>query len=227
MDTVSGERIKKELKMIFEERPPGRGRAVAAFSKMGADSAICPGYEMSAKLFLPDDLAAESESAVEQFAGDGTFCGWSAGLAVASLGNSGDVMRRLSERLCATRDEEKILAATGEMDAEALSAALESASGGAAVCDALEKFPLETLVAFRAAASPAARARVDDFLRRMRGMKLEISGEDLASAGFARGPLMGAALAEILRKKRDGLLSGAADELASARAFLKDASEQT
>ena len=227
MDTVSGERIKKELKTLFEEKPPGRGRAVAAFSKMGVDSAVCPGYAMSAALFLPEDLAAESETAAERFAADGEFCGWMAGLAAASIGNARDVMRRLSGRICATREEERILEAAGEIDAGALSEALESAAGGAEVCGALEAMPLEALAAFRAAASPQARASVDDFLLRLRGMKLEITGEDLARIGFGRGPSMGAALAELLSRKRDGLLSGAADELAAARDILNSGSERT
>ncbi|HOY61730.1 MAG: Multifunctional CCA protein [bacterium ADurb.Bin236] len=227
MDTVSGERIKKELKALFEEKPPGRGRAVAAFSKMGVDSAVCSGYAMSAALFLPEDLAAESETAAERFAADGEFCGWMAGLAAASIGNARDVMRRLSGRICATREEERILEAAGEIDAGALSAALESAAGGAEVCGALEALPLEALAAFRAAASPQARASVDDFLLRLRGMKLEITGEDLARIGFGRGPSMGAALAELLSRKRDGLLSGAADELAAARDILNSGSERT
>ena len=47
-------------------------------------------------------------------------------------------------------------------------------------------------------------------------VRLEISGNDLITAGVAEGPAIGRALDETLRRKLDGLVSGREQELATA-----------
>jgi tRNA nucleotidyltransferase (CCA-adding enzyme) len=45
---------------------------------------------------------------------------------------------------------------------------------------------------------------------------LEITGDDVIEAGVPRGPAVGRALDEVLRRKLDGELSGRDEELAAA-----------
>ena len=62
-----------------------------------------------------------------------------------------------------------------------------------------------------------ARAEpVLDYLARLSGVRLEITGDDLLAAGVAQSPAFGRALAETLARKLDGDLSGRDEELAAA-----------
>jgi hypothetical protein len=48
------------------------------------------------------------------------------------------------------------------------------------------------------------------------GARLEVTGDDLVAAGVPESPAIGDALAETLRRKLDGEVSGREDELALA-----------
>jgi tRNA nucleotidyltransferase (CCA-adding enzyme) len=50
----------------------------------------------------------------------------------------------------------------------------------------------------------------------LRGVGLEISGDDLLAAGVPEGPAVGRALEETLRRKLDGVVSGREAELETA-----------
>jgi tRNA nucleotidyltransferase (CCA-adding enzyme) len=54
---------------------------------------------------------------------------------------------------------------------------------------------------------------LDRYMSEWRDVGLEITGEDLLAAGVPEGPAVGAALAEALRRKLDGEISGRAEEL--------------
>jgi tRNA nucleotidyltransferase (CCA-adding enzyme) len=63
------------------------------------------------------------------------------------------------------------------------------------------------------------RAPSDPILRwvsDLRGVSLEISGDDLLAAGVPEGPAMGHALDETLNRKLDGMVSGREAELETA-----------
>lgn len=57
---------------------------------------------------------------------------------------------------------------------------------------------------------------LDRYLSEWRGVALEIDGDDLIAAGLKQGPQIGLGLAEALRRKLDGELSGRESELAAA-----------
>src|SRR5205085_7085365 len=74
--------------------------------------------------------------------------------------------------------------------------------------------PPETLalaLAFGAPAGPIHR-----FVADLRGVRLEVTGEDLLAAGVPESPAVGRALAETLRRKLDGEVDGRDEELAMA-----------
>jgi tRNA nucleotidyltransferase (CCA-adding enzyme) len=78
----------------------------------------------------------------------------------------------------------------------------------------LGREPLEALalaLALRAPSEPILR-----WATSLRGVTLEISGDDLLAAGVPEGPALGRALEETLRRKLDGLVSGRDEELETA-----------
>ena len=78
----------------------------------------------------------------------------------------------------------------------------------------LSREPLEAL-----ALALALRAPSETILRwvsDLRGVTLDISGDDLLAAGVPQGPAVGRALEETLDRKLDGLVSGREAELETA-----------
>ncbi len=59
-----------------------------------------------------------------------------------------------------------------------------------------------------------------DYFRRLRGVRLEVTGTDLAGLGVAESPRVGEILAELRRRKLNGELEGRDDELAAARELI-------
>lgn len=70
----------------------------------------------------------------------------------------------------------------------------------------------EDLVLARASGA----AWLEDYIREWRSVVLEIGGQDLLDAGAEAGPGLGEALAETLRRKLDGEVSGREEELRTA-----------
>ncbi|HLM08502.1 MAG TPA: hypothetical protein VK307_02245 [Thermoleophilaceae bacterium] len=84
----------------------------------------------------------------------------------------------------------------------------------------LAREPLEALalaLALRAPSDPILRWVTD-----LRGVTLDISGDDLLAAGVSEGPAVGRALDETLRRKLDGLVSGRDDELETALHLVRE-----
>jgi hypothetical protein len=69
------------------------------------------------------------------------------------------------------------------------------------------------LLALATADDPPLR----DYFERLRGVRLEIGGRELAELGLAESPRVGEILAEIRRRKLNGELGGRNEELAAAR----------
>jgi tRNA nucleotidyltransferase (CCA-adding enzyme) len=67
---------------------------------------------------------------------------------------------------------------------------------------------------------------LDDYLGAWRSVRLEIDGEDLIAAGVPQGPALGRGLAEALRRKLDGELSGRDEELAVALRAVQEGSDR-
>jgi tRNA nucleotidyltransferase (CCA-adding enzyme) len=111
----------------------------------------------------------------------------------------------------APRDETVVLAALGPPGEEEVLAQVQP------------KCPSEAVGLARGhSAMELALARVlgadwlEDYVRDWRSVVLQISGDDLIAAGVPEGPRVGAGLAEALRRKLDGEVSGREEELAAA-----------
>jgi hypothetical protein len=59
-----------------------------------------------------------------------------------------------------------------------------------------------------------------DYFARLRGVRLEITGADLAELGLGESPRVGEILGELRRRKLNGELDGRESELAAARQLL-------
>src|SRR5439155_17750165 len=82
----------------------------------------------------------------------------------------------------------------------------------------LDDQPLEALLmaVVRARDPQAAEQRMRAYLERVRGTRLEITGEDLKRAGAPESPAIGRALRETLALKLDGFVDGRDEELKTA-----------
>jgi hypothetical protein len=62
--------------------------------------------------------------------------------------------------------------------------------------------------------------QLHEYFDRLRGVRLEISGADLADLGLAESPRVGEVLGEVRRRKLNGELDGRESELEAARELI-------
>jgi tRNA nucleotidyltransferase (CCA-adding enzyme) len=65
-------------------------------------------------------------------------------------------------------------------------------------------------------------AKLRDYFERLRAVRLEVDGDDLAALGLGESPRVGEVLAELRRQKLNGRLDGRAEELAAARELIAE-----
>ncbi len=132
-------------------------------------------------------------------------------------------------RLRMRRSEQDVVAAAATVApllVERLSGDLEMTPSS--LHDLLEGQPAEVLLvaSLLAPDSPAAD-RVRSYLEQVRGVALEISGEDLRARGVPESPAIGRVLRETLALKLDGSVSGRDEELKAALRLLDGARSES
>jgi tRNA nucleotidyltransferase (CCA-adding enzyme) len=110
-----------------------------------------------------------------------------------------------------------LAAARGPAGREEVLAAERPGRPSEAVELALGSDPIEL-----ALARALGAAWLDSYLEEWRSVRLEIDGEDLIAAGVPQGPALGRGLAEALRRKLDGEISGREEELRVALALARE-----
>jgi len=111
----------------------------------------------------------------------------------------------------APREETVALAALGPAGAEEELARLQPKGPSEAVALASGHSAMELALARALGAE-----WLEEYVREWRSVVLQITGDDLIAAGVPEGPRVGAGLAEALRRKLDGEVSGREEELAAA-----------
>jgi tRNA nucleotidyltransferase (CCA-adding enzyme) len=133
---------------------------------------------------------------------------WRTRLAVLAREHPG-----LARRLALRREDEQAVEA-----AVALAPRLALATDPVEVADLAAKAPEGALLALAEHDSAALR----DWFTRLRNVRLEVTGTDLADLGVPESPRVGEILEELRRRKLRGELDGRADELDAAKALIAD-----
>lgn len=219
LDTVSRERLRRELFLLLDEAYPWAGVNLCA--RLGALRALHPGLT----------VAAGTHAACERTT---AICRWlarrrgtaSPDAALARLLVIADPLsavqgRALSERLRLTARERTVLLAYLQQRTRLRRILSAPGLRPSTLVRALEGLPLEAVVALAATSSRRVTHRCRLFLRKLRGVGARIKGHDLARLGFEPSP----AWAKALQAARDARLDGGArqkeDELRIAARVLR------
>jgi tRNA nucleotidyltransferase (CCA-adding enzyme) len=199
--TVSGARIRDELMDLLRESDAPTG--VEGMRELEIHSALHPELDPDPELVASTALGATAIGADRGVAALAAL--------VESAPEALDLWLADLHLLAEERDAASRAARVGPRIAIALRERDHTPSELRAL---LAREPLEAL-----ALALALRAPSEVVLRwvtELRGVGLEISGDDLLAAGVPEGPAIGHALEETLRRKLDGLVSGRDAELEMA-----------
>ncbi|MGE5274567.1 MAG: CCA tRNA nucleotidyltransferase [Verrucomicrobiota bacterium] len=133
---------------------------------------------------------------------------WRLRLAALAAAHSG-----LAERLSLRRPDARAVE-----DAVTLAPRLAEATDPVAIADLASRAPEAALLALAHGDTPALR----NWFTRLRDVRLEIGGSDLAELGVPESPRVGEILEELRRRKLRGELDGRQAELDAARELIAD-----
>jgi tRNA nucleotidyltransferase (CCA-adding enzyme) len=207
---LSTSRLRDELVTLLEEGEVGH--TILRLAELGADRAIHP------HLAADDEavrLVARLRELQEELHVD--VPDWRLRLAVLARRLPPDELYEWLDRL-------KVRRRDAEQIASAVTIAprlVERLTGGVAdpaevVAMAEPYAPDAPLLALASADVPALR----DYFEHLRGVRLDITGEDLAELGLEESPRVGEVLGELRRRKLRGDLDGRESELAAARELI-------
>jgi tRNA nucleotidyltransferase (CCA-adding enzyme) len=197
-DAVSGDRMRRELRLLFSE--PDRARAARVMGELGIDRMVDPDLRHDAAVLAS---LRRAEGIARRHPGQTTwllfFLVWSGGLDPAAR-------ERLSRRLSlAGEDGRRVRSFStllgdlrGDPSRVTTSALLARGSS-----------PDEVAAAAALLGDPAGR-RLERALR-VFSTRLQIQGRDLIAAGIAAGPRIGRALKVTLAARRDGRISSSGE----------------
>jgi tRNA nucleotidyltransferase (CCA-adding enzyme) len=208
---LSSARLRDELVLLLSEGDVRH--SILRLAELGADRAIHPHLAADEEAVALFDrlVALAQEHGVEVPA-------WRLGLLALARRLPPDELYDWLDRLkVRRRDAERI--------AEAITVAprlverLQAWRGDPAEVVALAEpyAPDAPLFALALADLPA----LEDYFRRLRDVRLEITGNDVADLGLAESPRVGEVLAEVRRRKLNGELDGRESELEAARELIQ------
>jgi tRNA nucleotidyltransferase (CCA-adding enzyme) len=208
---LSSARLRDELVALLEEGDVHH--SILRLAELGADRAIHPHLAADEEAVRLFDRLVElaEEHGVEAPA-------WRLGLLALARRLPPDELYDWLERLkVRRRDAERIAAAitVAPRLVERLRTA-EEVDPAEVVALAEPYAPDAPLFALALADLPA----LEDYFRRLRDVRLEITGTDVAELGLAESPRVGEVLAEIRRRKLNGELDGRESELEAARELI-------
>jgi tRNA nucleotidyltransferase (CCA-adding enzyme) len=221
LGTVSGDRIRRELLMLLDER--GAWAGVKLCARLGVLRRLHPSLRIGPQTRVSfgraqgvcDWLWQQRPGANLDFA--------LVRLLLISGSLSPGEGRELSHRLRLAARQARALAAYLTMRGRARRVLSRPGLHNSALVRAPEGLPLESVAAIAAESSPLVRSRCKLFLGKLAGMRPRIRGEDLARLGFAPGPAWGRALAAARNARLDGRARTKEEELRVAAAVLRRA----
>ncbi len=206
IDTLSGDRLRKELAAALRESAPHR--ALRRCAELGVLAAIHP--------------AMGDDSAVAPLAGAGGSFSPLEYLAALCFSSSKEQGTSLAHRLRMPATWKRIVKDTAAVKLDVVP---DIAGGRAytrsALYRALEPYAPEALrVNAIMAGDSAVGSALSSYLDDMRYVKPLLRGGDLVSLGFPQGPVVGDALRELKSARLDGLVTTRDDEIKTAQAYL-------
>ena len=207
---LSSARLRDELVALLED--PGGVEGILRLGALGADRAIHP------HLRADDEAAALFHRALELRRDLGLDApAWRLGLAVLGRELSSDEAYDWLERLKVRRkDVDRVVGAITVAPRIVDRLRGEKLEPAQVVVLADPYAPDAPLLALAREELPELR----EYFIRLRDVRLEIDGSDLAELGLAESPRVGEVLAELRRRKLNGELDGRESELAAARELL-------
>jgi tRNA nucleotidyltransferase (CCA-adding enzyme) len=208
---LSSARLRDELIALLED--PGAAGGIRRLGELGVDRAIHPHLRADA------EAAALYERALALRADLGVDVpAWHIGIAALARELTSDEAYAWLARLrMRRRDVERIVGAV-----RVAPLLLERLRG-----ERLDPAQIVTLAEAYAPDAPLLalareeRPELRDYFTRLRAVRLEIGGEDLAQLGLDESPRVGEVLAEILRLKLNGKLDGRDSELEAAKGLIE------
>jgi tRNA nucleotidyltransferase (CCA-adding enzyme) len=212
---LSSARLRDELIALLDD--PGAVGGILRLGELGADRAIHPHLRADAEAaaLFAKALELRSELGLD-------VPPWRIGLAVLGRDLTTEEAFDWLEKLrVKRRDVALIVGAITVAPRIAERVSTEELAPSQVVALAEAYAPDAPLLALARTDHPALR----EYFTRLRSVRLEIDGSDLAELGLAESPRVGEVLAELRRRKLDGELAGREAELAAARALVETAAE--
>ena len=199
---LSGPRVREELIALLGE--PHAPTSILRMAELRLDQAIDPplraGLNAVQRLNRLRELAAEYDVDAPEWR-----------LALETLVEPGQSV----DAFALTKRDQTIVEGTPVTAGELVDQELD----GAELADlAARHAPDAPLLALAIKDDP----RLRDWFERLRHVRLDVTGDDLAALGVPEGPRVGEILAELRRRKLNGELDGRAAELAAARELVAD-----
>ena len=208
LDTVSGKRVATELLGLLGEEP--LRAALPRLAELGLDRALYPA------IAVDPDLPPAAAEAAPAVGADPAL----AALAALLAGALEELRPWLEGLDLGAERRDRVLGAARA--AGPIAAALNAAPlpPDSELRRLLAPVPPEALALARALGAPPEP--IGRYIDEVSAVRLDIGGDDLVAAGIEPSPALGRALAETLRRKVDGEVSGREEELRLALALARE-----
>ncbi|HYX75648.1 MAG TPA: hypothetical protein VE757_00605 [Gaiellaceae bacterium] len=204
VDRLTPARLRDELVLLLDE--PQAPASIRQLGELGVDSGLAADDEAAALLERLRELRDAYGLAIPS---------WRLGLEALTRNLGAEARPWLDALKLRRRDVQAAAAAVSE--GPRLAQELRDAKTPAEVVALAEPYgPDAPLFALALADLPALR----DYFDRLRDVRLEVDGSDLAALGLGESPRVGEVLAELRRRKLNGELDGRDSELAAARELI-------
>jgi tRNA nucleotidyltransferase (CCA-adding enzyme) len=210
---LSSARLRDELVALLDEEHAGR--SIVRLAELGADRAIHPHLAADAEAV---ELLERLRALRHRY--DLDVPPWRLGLAALARRLPPDELYAWLGRLRVRRSDAERIAAAVTVGPRLVERLRDRDAAPADVVGLVRQYaPDAPLFALALADLPA----LHDYFARLRHVRLEIDGSDLARLGLAESPRVGQILGELRRRKLNGQLDGRDSELAAARELIADA----
>ncbi len=212
---LSSARLRDELVTLLED--PGAAGGILRLGELGADHAVHPHLRADADavalferaLRLKDELQVEVPA-------------WRIGLAAIGRDLTPEEAYDWLERLKVRRRDVNLIAGAITVASRIVERLRAEELAPAEVTTLADAFaPDAPLLALAHGELPELR----EYFTRLRDVRLEIGGADLAALGLEESPRVGEVLAELRRRKLNGELDGRESELEAAQELIAAATE--